>query len=120
VFLLQLSAGSLSALRGYRYKQAHAKAVETRRQASARSIRMVPKVIQFIEEKIREKWSPDQISGLLKANGTPISHEWIYLYIWKDKRKGGTLYQHLRHRGKNIIVEPQSELAEAVSPIVLI
>jgi len=40
---------------------------------------MTPEVVQFIEEKIREKWRPDQISGLLKANGTPISHEWIYV-----------------------------------------
>jgi len=40
---------------------------------------MVPQVIQFIEEKIGEKWRPDQISDLLKANRAPISYEWIYI-----------------------------------------
>lgn len=29
-----------------------------------------------------------------------ISHEWIYQYIWNDKRTGGTLYKHLRCSGK--------------------
>jgi len=25
-----------------------------------------------------------------------ISHETIYKYIWRDKRKGGTVWKHLR------------------------
>ena len=29
-----------------------------------------------------------------------MSHETIYQYIWKDKRKDGILYKHLRHNGK--------------------
>ena len=29
-----------------------------------------------------------------------VSHESIYEYIWEDKRRGGSLYTALRHRGK--------------------
>jgi transposase, IS30 family len=29
-----------------------------------------------------------------------VSHEWIYQYIWKDKKQGGILYTHLRNQSK--------------------
>jgi len=89
-----------SGLKGYRNQQADFKARERRTTASSRPKCMLRSVIEFIEEKLREKWSPDQISGVLKANGTPISHERIYLHVWEDKRAGGELYKHLRHGGK--------------------
>lgn len=45
--------------------------------------------------------SPEQISGRLKRERiASISPETIYSYIWKDKRFGGTLFKHLRHRHK--------------------
>lgn len=53
-----------------------------------------------VEEKLKLQWSPEQISGRLKKEGKRISHETIYKYIWEDKRRGGFLYQHLRHNGK--------------------
>lgn len=44
-----------------------------------------------------QQWSPEEISGYLKKNtGHRISHEAIYLHIYKDKANGGTLYTHLR------------------------
>ena len=43
-----------------------------------------------IEKMIREDWSPEQISGQLKDIGEPsVSPEWIYQYIYADKRNGG-------------------------------
>lgn len=52
-------------------------------------------------EKLKERWSPDQISGWLKLNNQGlISHESIYRHIWEEKRKGGKLYLFLRRRGK--------------------
>jgi len=39
---------------------------------------MVPQVIQFIEEKIREKGRPDQISGLLKMGHRLATSGFIY------------------------------------------
>ena len=89
-----------SGLKGYRHKQADSKASERRSTASSRPTRMFPAVVQFIEEKLREKWSPDQISGVLNANGTPVSAERIYLHVWENKGAGGDLYKHLRHGGK--------------------
>jgi len=50
---------------------------------------------------IRQKWSPEQISGVLTSLGfKAMSHETIYKYIWKDKADGGKLWQHLRQSTK--------------------
>jgi IS30 family transposase len=50
---------------------------------------------------IKIKWSPEQISNRLEANGVlSISHETIYRFLLKDKRKGGRLFQNLRHISK--------------------
>lgn len=87
--------------RGYRYKQADEKAVERRANASRTPQKLTPTLVTIIEEKLLEKWSPDQISGRLKEKDiASISHEAIYQYIWKNKRAGGSLYKNLRHSGK--------------------
>lgn len=86
--------------RGYRHKQAQRKATE-RRQNASRRIKMTPELIKLIEEKVSCKWSPEQISGWLwEELGICLSHERIYQHIWNDKHRGGTLYKHLRRRGK--------------------
>jgi len=58
--------------------------------------------IDLVEEKLKEDWSPEQISNWLKKKKLPsVSHAWIYDYIEEDKLKFGRLYKHLRH-GKYI------------------
>jgi len=48
-----------------------------------------------------KQWSPEQISGRIQLeHGINISHETIYKHIWANKKKGGTLYLHLRQSGK--------------------
>ena len=37
---------------------------------------------------------------VLKYFGIQVSTEWIYQYIWEDKRIGGKLYENLRHKKK--------------------
>ncbi len=91
-----------SGKKGYRYKQADEKAIERRYQASHCPKRMTPAVILLVEEKLIEKWSPEQIAGTLRSNGIPISYESIYRHVWSDKKAGGNLHTHLRHRGKKI------------------
>jgi IS30 family transposase len=88
--------------RGYRAQQAHEKALERRAKASSTSKKMTPEVIHLIKEALHEtESSPQQISGRLeKLHGIKISHESIYVFIWDDKKAGGQLYLHLRHRGK--------------------
>jgi IS30 family transposase len=87
--------------RGYRYKQADAKATGRRIKASRNPKKLTQSLIVRIEQNLLEDWSPEQISGRLKLlENIDISHESIYQHIWKDKRAGGSLYKHLRHCGK--------------------
>ena len=88
--------------RGYRFKQAHEKASQRRKDASDEPRKMTPDLVELVEEKLtQEQWSPDQISGRLAKDGVAfISHERIYQHVWKDKKDGGKLYLHLRHSGK--------------------
>lgn len=58
-------------------------------------------MVRAIEAKLRQDWSPEQVSGwMLEDRETLISHESIYLHVWKNKREGGDLYTHLRRQGK--------------------
>lgn len=86
--------------RGYRPRQAHAKAV-ARHQERARRPRISVQEWALVEEQVREEWSPQQVSRRLSAEGyAQVSHESIYQHIYKDKRRGGDLHQHLRCRKK--------------------
>ena len=89
-------------LRGYRYKQAQNKATKRRVLASSIPRKMTAKVKLVINQwLIESQWSPEQIAGRLKIEcAISISPESIYKYIWLDKKRGGTLYQYLRHSGK--------------------
>jgi IS30 family transposase len=52
-----------------------------------------------VDSLLRIQWSPEQISKRLGLEGLPsVSHETIYLYIYRDKQAGGDLYMHLRRR----------------------
>lgn len=82
--------------RGYRPKQAHSLA-QTRKQACANGPRIDANTWAVVDEKLKETWSPQQISGYLLANKQPgVSHESIYQRIYADKRKGGALHLTLR------------------------
>lgn len=85
--------------RGYRPKQAHEKALERRKQKTQAFINA--ETWGLIKEKLRLDWSPEQITGWLKKKHLQsASHERIYLYIYSDKRAGGTLHKHLRCQKK--------------------
>jgi IS30 family transposase len=81
-------------LRGYRPNQAHQFAVSRRGNARAR---IRESHWTEVERLLRAWWSPEQISWrLYTEQGYRISHEWIYQYIYRDKRWGGDLYRYLR------------------------
>ena len=82
-------------LKGYRPKQAH-RLAQNRKQV--RNRRRIPdSAWRHVERLLREDWSPEQISGWLRqSEGICISHEWIYHYVYEDKRRGGDLHRHLR------------------------
>jgi len=72
-----------------------------RRRRSRRNQQFSASEFQLVIAKLKDKWSPEQISAVLKIQGLlDISHETIYQYIWKDKRNGGQLYKHLRQASK--------------------
>jgi IS30 family transposase len=82
-------------MRGYRPQQAEQFALERRQD------KVQPRIHSSdwaaVETLLEEQWSPEQISGwLLEEDDIEISHEWIYLYVYKDKAAGGDLYRHLR------------------------
>ena len=58
----------------------------------------------YVRGKIMEKWSPEQIANrilLESPDGVePVSHECIYQYLRDDRMNGGSLYKHLRRRGR--------------------
>ena len=82
--------------RGYRPKQAHLLA-QARCQSKQNATRIKPKTWKRIESLILKDFSPEQVSGYLKACGeSSASHERIYQHIYSDKQLGGSLFTHLR------------------------
>ena len=72
-----------------------------RRSRSRRNQQFTSFDYEIVKGLLFEKWSPEQISDYLKKHKVfSISHETIYRYIWRDKKKGGNLYIHLRCSGK--------------------
>jgi len=55
---------------------------------------MIPGMIEEIGLKVMDTqsphWSPDQIDGLLKERGTPISFGTIHRHIKADRKRGDT------------------------------
>jgi len=85
--------------KGYRHYQADELAYE--RQCAGYRSRIAWQTWQAVERLLRQDWSPQQISGRLRLEQQPtVSHEWIYLHIYADKRRGGTLHRHLRSQKK--------------------
>lgn len=82
-------------LNGYRPLQAHMFALGRRK--ARNNARITADDWRLISTLIRLDWSPEQIAGRLHLeDGTRVSHEWIYRFVYADKRRGGELYRHLR------------------------
>ena len=86
--------------KGYRPKQAQ-RLANNREKDKPKYKHIQDKQIAYIQEKIKLKWSPEQISGRMRLDGiNPVSHESIYKYLLRDKAAGGKLYLNLRHKNK--------------------
>ena len=84
----------------YRCERAHQRA-HARRYRSRRNSQFGREEWGRVEELLRRKWSPEQVSGHLARSGEmAISHESIYRHVWRDLKAGGTLHTHLRHARK--------------------
>lgn len=65
-----------------------------------------PVLLEFVQDRLSDGWSPEQIAGRLKNHPPPklkdkyISHEQIYQYIYNDGRDsyGRGLFRYLRRK----------------------
>ena len=72
-----------------------------RRRRSRRNERVTAEAWELVERYLRLDWSPEQVAGFLRTQGLlRISHETIYVHVWREKRAGGELWRHLRQAGK--------------------
>lgn len=86
----------------YRTDRAHEQA-GARRKKSRRNLHFGVAELARVEELLKKKWSPEQISGWLALTGElSISHETVYRYVWEDKKRGGDLHTHLRWAAKKV------------------
>jgi IS30 family transposase len=100
----------------YRPEIAHAKALA--RRFETRKYRVPEQTVIYVELALSWHWSPEQISGVGKLIGMPVSHEWIYRHVAADKARGGKLYKTLRqghkryrrgiNRKRSVIPDPRS------------
>ncbi|MFZ2236001.1 MAG: IS30 family transposase [Dokdonella sp.] len=71
----------------YEASRAHRRSAYRRCQAAVP--RIAPEVWNTVEQRLREKWSPEQLTGRAVAR---VSHERIYQHIAQDRKQGGTLW----------------------------
>ena len=83
---------------GYKAPRADALArARLRSRARANAPKIDPGLWPLVHEALATHWSPEQIAGRLRLEGSPlrVSHESIYTHIYADKRAGGCLWRHL-------------------------
>lgn len=72
-----------------------------RRTRSRRNARISAETWAVVDRYLYLDWSPEQVAGFLRVEGIlRISHESIYLHVWRDKAAGGDLWTHLRQASK--------------------
>jgi IS30 family transposase len=82
----------------YTHSKAQQKAISRRSHPRQHSY-FSKEELDLVDQRIRMNWSPDQVSKTLAIEGIlNICHETIYQHIYKDKKAGGSLCLHLRHR----------------------
>jgi IS30 family transposase len=80
----------------YRAEPAHSYAVARRRRCR-RGSQFNEQQLLMVDQLIHDEWSPEQIAGRLHREAVlNISHETIYRRIRQDRKRGGTLWKHLR------------------------
>ena len=72
-----------------------------RQENKPKRIKFTEEVQNYVEQKLKEKWSPEQISKTIIEGGLEmVSHERIYQHIIQDKKKKGMLWTNLRRKKK--------------------
>lgn len=84
----------------YRYELA-VKKCQKRHKEKPKHIYFTDDIRKRSEQLLRLDHSPEQVVGILKkANDPSVSSERLYQHIWEDKKRKGTLHEHLRRQGR--------------------
>jgi IS30 family transposase len=84
----------------YRYELAQRKC-DKRHQTKPKKIRFTEQVKAYVDTLLKNDFSPEQIAGRAKSKNVEcVSHERIYQYVWADKKAKGSLFTHLRRKGR--------------------
>ena len=72
-----------------------------RHKMKPKKIRFTKEVEQYVNKKLNQEWSPEQISNTPNKKGLDmVSPERIYQHILRDRKKGGQLYKKKRRQKK--------------------
>ena len=96
---------------------------DERKERFRRERRFTRSIERYIKDRLtKEQWSPEQIVGHCKKEGIDmVSVERIYQYIREDKKNGGNLYTHLRHKlkhrkrpvsGKTVVIKDKVSISQ--------
>jgi IS30 family transposase len=84
----------------YRHELAQRKC-DKRHQTKPKKIRFTEQVKAYVDTLLKNDFSPEQIAGRAKLEKMEcVSHERIYQYVWADKKAKGSLFTHLRRKGR--------------------
>jgi IS30 family transposase len=84
----------------YRYELAQRKC-DKRHETKRKRIRFTEQVKAYVDTLLKNDFSPEQIAGRAKLENVEcVSHERIYQYVWADKKAKGSLFTHLRRKGR--------------------
>ena len=91
-----------------------------RRLRCRKPFKLIGALLNTMLTKLKQYWSPEQISGWLKKEGkASISHECIYQYLEREKTNGGKFYKFLRHsnrkRRKRFAKERRGKIPNRIS-----
>jgi IS30 family transposase len=83
----ELTRNSAESSRIYLSSQAHKRAKKRKKQAAMKGELKCHKIRNFVANKLKEGWSPEIIAGTMSYDhqNVKISHESIYLYIYKKR-----------------------------------
>lgn len=72
-----------------------------RQKKKRKHVKFISEMEDRVEVLLKKDYSPEQIVGYMKKKGEDVvSMERIYQHVWSDKKKGGTLHEHLRRQGR--------------------
>jgi len=102
----EINKNSLGDRKKYRANTAQRKSEIRKHKQRRGKLDKYPELKQYVEDRLLEDWSPEQIVGRLQVapplvvSGLHISHESIYHYIYEKSDKYKKLYKHLRTNRK--------------------